>query len=568
MKQKIHILSDQMMKRIAAGEVVERPASVVKELMENSIDAGASNIDLLVKDAGSTLIKVVDDGEGMTENDARICCERHATSKIEQPQDLDSIATLGFRGEALASISSISQLTIETCTPEASETVQVLFQNGEINHVAKSAPRPGTVISVQNLFYNVPARKKFLKTPATELRQIVLAFKRIALAHPHIHFALHINNEKTMDFSKGTQEERIRDIVGPDKSVQLVSFEKEAATLSLFGYISRPGDFKRTRDEQYIFLNRRYIVNRSITHAILTAYGPRLDKMEFPAYAIFIALDPKYVDVNVHPTKIEVRFSDEKFIHDILHRAVKEAMATSRIIPDMNLIPGGNRNSFKSVPRRNEENEEQLSLEVQRPLFIEPGHSMKPVHEINQTFWQLHHKYILTQIKSGLTLIDQHAAHERILFERAMQARNHTSGLSQQMLFPQTVDLSVDYFMILTEMIPCLEKIGFGIREFGNQTVIIESVPPEVKPGTERELLMHMIDYYRETQQNYPDLWHAVAATFACKAAIKTGDPLTESEMASLVDRLFATEEPYFCPHGRPVVVNLTIEEIDRRFKR
>lgn len=572
MSKKIHILSEFLMKRIAAGEVIERPASVVKELLENSIDAGATSITLAVKDAGTTLIQVTDNGSGMSEQDTLLCIERHATSKISDVHDLDEIATLGFRGEALASIGTVSRMTISSRTVAETEGTQAYIEDGEIREVQKVASNPGTTIKVQDLFYNVPARRKFQKSAATELRHIMVAFRRIALAYPELHFKLFINDDRTTDLPSGDIKDRIRDLLGPDKAADLVYFNQEIGSLKMEGFVSRPGHFRRSRDDQYFFLNKRAISHKSLVHSVLSSYGTRLGSGEYPIYLVYISMEARFVDVNVHPTKSEVRFADEKYLHDALFRAVRDGLKTPDSVPDLGIVHGRRSVSHIPTPSRSVVMQDmgQLTLDVQKPATVSEVASSvaQNVNQDSPLLWQVHNRYILSQIKSGLTIIDQHAAHERILYEWALKSRENQAGISQQLLFPQTVQLLPDDFVILTDMLPGLEKIGFVIKDFGNLTVVIEAVPLEVKAGGERELLQEMIEEYRETQTHLKDRLEAVAASFACKAAIKSGDKLTQSEMASLIDRLFASDEPYYCPHGRPVVVNLSLQEIDHRFGR
>ncbi|MBN1894177.1 DNA mismatch repair endonuclease MutL [bacterium] len=567
MNPKIKKLPEILMKRIAAGEVVERPASVVKELLENALDAGATAVRLWIADGGMELIRVADDGEGMTEQDAGLCCERHATSKITSPEDLEAIQTFGFRGEALASIGSVARMEIVTRTEEDPEATRIHIEDGRVTSVEKTAGTRGTLVSVRNLFYNVPARKKFQKSPGNEFRHCVLAFKRMALSHPAVRFTLFVQDEKTMDLAPGTEEERVRSLLGDARSHHLVSFNRESGTLKCRGFVSRPGEARRTRDDQYLFVNRRYIQSRNLMHAVLSAYGPRLDKSEYPFYVLFLETDPRDVDVNVHPTKIEVRFSDERFIHDLVYRGIRDALKSPPAVPQLFLVPGGKRLNVPPPVSRNEPPDGQLSLEVQRPLFNIDTTIYPAAEPTAPVFWQVHNRYILSQIKSGLTLIDQHAAHERILFEKALAARKGPAH-SQQMLFPQTVRVEPEDFAVLTEILPYLERIGFSVKDFGNGALVIEAVPVDVKTGMERELLQDILDEYKETRKEFSDIWESVAAAYACRSAIKSGDKLTLMEMASLVDQLFAADEPYFCPHGRPVVVTVNLEELDRRFGR
>lgn len=570
MTARIKILPELVMKRIAAGEVIERPASVAKELLENSIDAGADSISLIVRDAGAGLIQVVDDGCGMSSEDAALCCERHATSKVYTTEDLESILTMGFRGEALASISSVARMEIVTCRENDEESSRLMYENGEVVQHLKASPRKGTAISVKDLFYNMPARRKFLKTPSTELRHIISVFRHIAIAFPEVEFELIIDNEQTYDLRSADRKQRILDLLSSSSVHAYIPVEKTIGSVSLQGLISRPGSGRKSRQNQLFFLNNRYISDRSLSHAVLSAYGTRLPRNEYPEYFIFLRIDPARVDVNVHPTKMEVRFLDSKLVYDTVRRAVADGLRTPAVVPELQLVPGKISGAGRgAAQKRNPEDMGQLTLEAQRPV-VGGGSVMDFRSERRErpSFWQLHDTYILTQVKSSLVLIDQHVAHERILFEKALSAMEDKRGISQQLLFPQSVPLEADEYAVLTDMLPYLNSIGFQLREFGKNTVIVEAVPVTMKNGTEKDLLIEMIDMYREENTAADTVSEKIAAVYACKAAVKSGDPLTLQEMASLVDQLFSTQEPYFCPHGRPIIVNLTLEEIDKKFGR
>jgi len=568
MKSKIHILTDHLMKRIAAGEVIERPASVVKELLENSLDAESTKISLLIEEGGIEKIQVVDNGSGMTEEDVLLCCERHATSKISSQHDLENIHTFGFRGEALASISSVSRMEIISMTEDDSEATHVFLENGKIKEVMKSAPRKGTTITVKDIFSHIPARRKFLKRPSTELRHIIAAFRKICLANPDIEFTLFINGNKTYDLRPGKLEKRIQDLLGKEKTSNLISIEKKNNLYSFYGLISKPTDPVKTRENQFFFLNKRSVINKSVIHAILSAYESRLARNAYPVYILFLETEPQRFDVNVHPAKIEVRFRDERIIHDFIRSAVKEALNKPSVIPELNVIHNKKRYG-KTQKRIDAADMGQLTLDAQEPA---DENNQKHYHvkgfQDTPKLWQIHKRYIISQIKSGLTIIDQHVAHERVLYEKALNSLKGNEGISQQLLFPQTIQLSPDDYILLTEILPFLEKIGFSIKEFGRNTIIIEAIPADIRRGFEKDMLIDIIDHYNETRDETSDAKDAVAKSYACKSAIKSGKEMTDEEMASLIDQLFATENPYFCPHGRPVVVNLSIEEIDKRFGR
>ncbi len=566
MNGKIHILPEQVMKRIAAGEVVERPASVVKELVENALDAGASSVTVVLKGGGLERIQVTDDGEGMSEADAMACTRRHATSKITRAEDLEEIRTLGFRGEALASIGSVSRMEIVTRTEPDEEATQVVLENGEIRDVLKAGAPRGTSVIVKDLFAFVPARRKFLKSPPAELRHAVTAVRRLALSHPATGFSLFIEGDKVLDAAPESLRDRVRRMLGEEKAARLVPVRGQSPGLGLEGFVHKPGMGGRTRDDQFFFINRRFFQSRNLLHAVSSAYGTRLSQGEFPFFILFLEMEPSRFDANVHPTKIEVRFADERFLHDQVRHWVEEALKTPESAAELRLVTG--LRGFPQAGRRPAAPTDygQLSLAVQAqtpaPAGEKPGRTEEP------SFWQIQNRYILSRIRSGLILIDQHVAHERILYEQAMKSMSEREGLSQQLLFPTTVELAPDDYLALTEILPALQRIGFGIREFGRNTVVIESVPVEVRGGDEKSLLAELIAQYREEAASGEPLYERIAKAYSCKSAVKAGEKLSAVEMESLVDRLFAAENPYFCPHGRPVVVNLTVEEIDRRFGR
>lgn len=568
MNGKIHILPEQVMKRIAAGEVVERPASVVKELAENALDAGASSVTIVLKGGGLERIQVTDDGEGMSEADAMACTRRHATSKIARAEDLDGIRTLGFRGEALASIGSVSRMEIVTRREPDAEATQVVLENGAILDVLKAGAPAGTSVIVKDLFAFVPARRKFLKSPPAELRHAVTAVRRLALSHPETGFSLFIEGDKVLDAAPETLRDRVRRILGEEKAARLVRVQGRSPGLSLEGFAHKPGMGGRTRDDQFFFINRRFFQSRNLLHAVSSAYGTRLSHDEFPFFILFLEMDPSRFDANVHPTKIEVRFADDRFLHDQVRHWVEEALKAPESAAELRLVTGP-RGIGQAVRRPSAPPDYgQLSLAVQAQTPAPASSGGKPGRPEEPAFWQIQNRYILSRIRSGLILIDQHVAHERVLYEQAMKSMAERGGLSQQLLFPTTVELAPDDYLALTEILPALQRIGFGIREFGRNTVVIESVPVDVRGGDEKSLLSDLIAHYREEAASGEPLYERIAKAYSCKSAVKAGEKLSAVEMESLVDRLFAAENPYFCPHGRPVVVNLTIEEIDRRFGR
>lgn len=608
MASRIKILPDNLASKIAAGEVVQRPESVVKELLENAVDANSTSIELIVKQAGKSLIQVCDNGTGMTEEEAVLCIHKHATSKISSMEDLESIATLGFRGEALSSIASVCQLEIRTETRDAEiGTLLKVESENEIITEKISAPK-GTCIAVKNIFYNIPARRKFLKTDSTELKHIIDTFNRIALAYPEISFKFYNSENLVFDYKASNLEERIQQVFADNMMEALIPVKEETDYLSLNGYIGKPSIFKKSRGEQYLFLNKRFVINKNINHAVFTAFENILEKGDYPFFILFVTLDPKKVDVNIHPSKLEVKFDDEKDIYNFVLSVVRKSIGSHDLVPTMsfeNVTSQGERLSFNAF---NAVKQNDFS---DRPVFIErekrerttvtdedidlvfssltknilPGSSSgyeqtenkfeKQVEhsastEIETTFLiQLHNKYILSQIKSGLMIIDQHVAHERILYEKVLSRLEANMPFTQQLLFPIKVQFDVASYEILKELNLMITKLGFKLKYLPKSYVMIEGVPDDIKNGSEEKILREFISEYVNNQtEKQLEEKDNVAKSYSCKAAIKAGDKLSEKEMRLLIDQLFATSMPYVCPHGRPIVIKISLEEFDRRFGR
>ena len=614
---KIKILPENIANKIAAGEVVQRPESVVKELIENSIDAGAGTIELLIKRAGKILIQVIDDGMGMIEEDAILCVQKHATSKISRMEDLDSISTLGFRGEALSSIASVSQLEIRTETKEEELGTLIRIDDGTTINKEKGSFPKGTSVSVKNLFFNTPARRNFLKTDSTELKHIIDIFNKIALSHHKINFKLYNDDDVICDYPSGSLDDRMRHVFADNMLDALIPVDERTDYLNIYGFVGKPSMLKKSKGDQYIFLNWRYVVARSINHAVFTAYENILEKGDYPFFVLFIELDPKRVDVNVHPSKLEVRFDDEKTIYNFVLAVIKKSLGTHDLVPSMmftqtteegekmrfdnfNKIEKNDFSDrpsfaekksfaktnfsdkeidliFSSLPDTSQQTEPE---EVVRPPFDktesrEIYHQQEvQANEVRREddtpfIIQLHNKYILSQIKSGLMIIDQHAAHERILYEKALKRFEANMPFSQQLLFPKTLDLDPARFEILKEINPYLMKLGFAVKFFGRNAIVIEGVPEDIKKGSEEKVLIGLIEEYTiNLSEKKLEERENIAKSYSCKTAIKTGDYLNEKEMRLLIDQLFATSMPYVCPHGRPIVVKISLDEFDRRFGR
>ena len=618
-------LPESIAQKIAAGEVVTRPESVVKELLENSLDAGARNITIILKDAGRTLIQIVDDGSGMSREDARTSVERHATSKLSSIEDLEHLNTYGFRGEALAAIAAVSKFEMLTRTSREELGTQLVVEGSILRSCESTACDEGTSISVRNLFFNIPARRKFMKTEATEFKHVVDTVTKAALAHSDVHFIFVSDGDMIFDLPSDVPlPERIEQIFGSRLRGALIPIERVSSQLHVHGFISAPSFVKRVRTEQFFFVNNRPIVSRSLSYAVASAYEHLVEKGAFPSVFLFITVDPQTIDVNVHPQKLEIKFEDERTITEEVRRALQEALTRATtatategaLAPNMAMPDAINTSSdparmrfpdyasvqnidaikqngtFKAPinePGINSGNGlgtlERLFGAKPDDLFrgksIETLSTGTPQIRTEKTglaaevlkdrpvLWQLHNKYIFSQIKSGLMIVDQHVAHERILYERALRSMEENNPSSQQLLFPQNIELLPREMALVKELLPELEKIGFQLRFFGGTSIIIDGIPADVHSGREETILREVLDGYDEAgETRTTPTRDALAATFACKAAIKAGDKLTQEEMHVLIEQLFETQMPYVCPHGRPIVIKLAIDELDRRFGR
>ncbi len=572
---KIKLLSDDLKNKIAAGEVVERPASVVKELIENSLDSGATEIDVIVKGGGNVSVQVIDNGVGLEKDDLLIAFARHSTSKIESVEDLSSIDTLGFRGEALSSIASVAKVKALSSVNGEDSGYEISVSGGEISEPEPVALSKGTAISVSDLFFSIPARRKFLKSAQVELRHIIRTVRRFGLCQPNVRFTLTADDKEVMTLAPMNFIDRIAAVHDPSYRENLLEVNHQAGLFAITGYVGNLNLVRKRRGEQNLFLNGRYIVNKLLNSAIYSAYQSLVSRGEFPFFVITLEVPLDTVDVNVHPMKIEVRFRDEWRVYHALKTSVTEALDDIlSTIPDFlkpseSFPSSGGQAGFSFPQSTSSAILSRQSIERAKSYVQTMGETQMEEEGVNlENIWQVHTKYIVSEIKSGLVVIDQHVAHERVLFEQAMDAMEGNPLPSQSLLFPEVVELPIEDFSTLLELLPYLEKIGFRMKEFGKNTVMIEGVPSELGWGNEREVLTEIIDTYRSQQKAQPSFMEAVAASFACKAAVKAGDVLTQEEMQSLVDRLFATQHPYYCPHGRPIMVNLSLDELDRRFER
>ena len=590
----IKALSEDLRNKISAGEVVERPSSVVKELIENSLDAGSSEISIVIEKGGHHTIQVRDNGSGISPDDLPSSIRRFHTSKIETVDDLFSINTLGFRGEALSSIASISEMSILSSNGNG-EGAELPILNGAPGEVQPAADIGGTEITIRNLFYNTPARKKFLKTPRTELRKIVDVVRCYGLAFPDVEFRLVADDRDIFHVHAEPLEERIDNLLDPTYSRNLLPLNITKGDFALSGFVGNLNLVRSRPGEQYLFLNRRFIKDRLMNRAVYNAYESLIKRGEYPFFVINLLLPRDQVDVNVHPMKTEVRFKDEWRLFHILKSEVADALSSV-----LDTIPGfdtsyqngeinkgnDNFNPYSTAPRETiptDPNQNTLEfnsfdnlspskVDILRARDYVTKLAEKPVKNQQsiamENIWQIHKKYIVSEVNSGLVIIDQHVAHERILYEDALKAFESTSMASQTLLFPETLEFSPDDFDALFDVLPYLEKIGFKIKKQDNLSIKIDAIPSEMAIGNEREVIREILDNFLKERKKYSSFQEGIAAMFACKAAIKAGDSLMREEMQELVNRLFSTKHPYYCPHGRPIIVQMSLDELDGRFER
>lgn len=603
----IQLLPDAVANQIAAGEVVQRPASAVKELIENAIDAGADKIKLIVKDGGKSLIQLIDNGCGMSITDARLCFERHATSKIRKAEDLFAIRTMGFRGEALASIAAIAHVELKTRRVEDELGTFIEVAGSEVVRQEPEAMPAGTSIRIKNLFYNIPARRNFLKSNAVEMRHIIEEFQRTALAYPHIYFTLHNDGQELFQLPPESLKQRVVHVFGNHYNQRLVPVEEETTIINLKGFIGKPEYAKKTRGEQYFFVNNRFVKDPYLNHAVVKAYEGILPSDSFPLYVLFIEIDPAKIDINVHPTKTEIKYDDERAIYAILQSAVKRSLGRYNITPtlDFNQETGfsqmispkpleeitppsitfnpdynpfdsgkpseGRRLSPMASPWKTLYQITEKPADIQLPLHgKEHTAAEEPAYSIRKQPFQLHNRYIMSQIHSGFILIDQQAAHERILFEQFRQQQESRQGASQQSLFPQTVEFGGTDYQLMLDLLPDIRALGFQIREFGRNTFVVEGIPADLTTGlNEREVLDRLLEDCKHNQSQLKlSKREQLAKSLARHAAIRPGMELTPEDMADLIDRLFACEMPNLSLNGKPIILTFTLQELMERFER
>ncbi len=594
----IHLLPDSIANQIAAGEVVQRPASAIKELMENALDAGASSIKLIVKEAGKVLIQVVDDGWGMSETDARMSLERHATSKIKTADDLFRLRTMGFRGEALASIAAISQFEMKTRTEHADLGTHLIVEASEVKSQSPTACEKGTNISIKNLFYNIPARRNFLKSNAVEMRHIIEEFQRLALAHPHIAFSLHHDDELIYELVPSKLSQRVVALFGKSFQGQLAPCQEETTLVKITGYIGRPESARKTRGEQFIFVNQRYIRNNYLNHAVTSAFEGLLPDGNFPFYVLFIEIDPKHIDVNVHPTKTEIKFDDERAVYGVVWAAVKQALGAHNLAPaidfksDINIVGKLNLGLTKeqymdeqfstALHKSNLKNWEK-AFEQDMPesrlfqkseldsttLRFESSLNQPELQAKEETgIFQFQQKYIIRASKTGLMIIDQQTAHERVLFEKYLARLKGAPGNSQQSLFPQTVTLPASDFALVMEVQQELQALGFRFELFGKNAFLVTGIPAGVETS-EKELFEGLLEQFKKNQSELQlPLQDNLALALARRSSVKSGQKLAPEEIKSIVEGLFSCSKPNFSPDGRPTFFTFETSKIESYFTR
>jgi DNA mismatch repair protein MutL len=566
---RIKILPDKIVNLIAAGEVVDRPSSVVKELIENAIDAGATQITVETKGDGRQLIRVSDDGMGISEEDVALAFERHATSKIASAEDLDRIATMGFRGEALSSIASVSEVEIVTRTRTDEVATRLVVRGGRVEDTSQTSRSPGTTVSAANLFYNAPARAKFLKTKATELRHITRTFAQHAMTQYGISMKLIRDRRVILSLpAVDSIEERIRGILGSNFGENSMAVDVADEHIQVCGFLSRPEEARTSSGYTSIFVNARPVESRLILRAVCDAYGNTLKSNRYPTGVILVRIDPGEVDFNVHPTKKQVRFRNEGDVRRFVFRAVQSALQSRRMVPP--LIG----RQHRSAPPKRDARAGRIPLMSKQEIFVQETPkqyrpAVRPKSDAEVTaIAQIKNSYILAESEMEFYLIDQHAAHERVLYEEIKTNLEGREAVSQNLLFPESVHVTPEEEDLIDEHLEAIKKMGFDIRKFGRRTYVVEAVPALLKASLQKTILNEMVDEVLATRAESDDMYHLLAAGFACRGAIKAGDKQSPAEIQALLDQLFKSKMPFACPHGRPTMIRLSWEEIERRFLR
>ncbi|MEP7145088.1 MAG: DNA mismatch repair endonuclease MutL, partial [Ferruginibacter sp.] len=615
----IQLLPDNIANQIAAGEVIQRPASAVKELLENAVDAEATEIRLFVNDAGKALVQVIDNGKGMSETDARMSFERHATSKIRNIEDLFHIKTMGFRGEALASIAAVAQVELKSKKAAEATGTYIEIDNSLVKKQEPIAMEQGTSIAMKNLFFNVPARRNFLKSNPSELRHIIDEFIRVSMSFPDIFFSFTSNGQQVFHLEKGTLKQRIVQLLGNNYNSKLVSVQEKTDYMNVYGFVGKPETAKKTRGDQYFFVNNRFIKSPYLNHAVINAFDSMIAKDSFPMYTLFIDLDPAQLDINVHPTKQEIKFEDEKIVYAFVQSAVKHALAQFSISPTLDFeldssiqqldavskpftdekkSSASSSSLYNTFTQKNQahfiENKSELKhwrdfyepvSDAMQPITgdqLQPANVTVPINDLvalytekrqqiqeDTPLQQMHFTYIVAQNDAGFIVIHQQNAHERILYERFIKAVDGKPIAIQQSLFPQMMELAAPDTVVLKELLPDLHFLGYHLESFGNNTFLIQGTPADVDQGNEKTAIEKMLEQYKHFSN---DLKYSkrekLLRSLAWQQAIKAGKSLTQKEMRSLVQELFICALPNITPNGKPTYTAFKKNELDRMFGR
>ena len=607
----IQLLPDHVANQIAAGEVVQRPASVVKELLENAVDAKATDIKLIIKDAGKSLVQVIDNGLGMTVTDARLCFERHATSKIRQAEDLFSLHTKGFRGEALASIAAIAHVEMKTKQDQEELGTHIVIEGSKFVSQDVAVLPKGTSFSVKNLFFNIPARRNFLKSETVEHRHIVDEFQRVALAHPNIHFTYYHNGSDLFNLPQSNSRQRIVNIFSGKTNEKLVPVQEETEIVSIQGFVSKPEFAKKNRGEQFFFVNDRFIKSGYLHHAVMAAYEGLLKDGAQPSYFLYLNVPPNTIDINIHPTKTEIKFDDEHALYAILRSAIKHSLGQFNVAPildfdrDSNLdTPYNYKNAVASTPTiqvdgafnpfsdetpnkhfttyRKTENtanweslyvglkqdtEEIGNLELESDEVTGSLFNENEIEQATNKTYQIHKKYIVNPIKSGMVIVDQQRAHQRVLYEQFLTNMTVDQASSQQLLFPLNLFFSKSEMKLISELQLSLVNTGFVFEATNDDHVVISGLPINV---TESEVSMLLEQLLSDLQDGIPESSFSqndsIAKSMAKSLAVKTGTYLTEKEQENLVNGLFACKEPNVSPFQKPTFITMRVEDLDKKF--
>ena len=609
----IHLLPDNIANQIAAGEVIQRPSSAVKELLENAVDARATEIKLIVSDSGKNLISVVDNGKGMSETDARMAFERHATSKIQQIEDLFRIKTMGFRGEALASIAAVAQVELKTKRAEDELGTFIEIENSQVVKQELCAAPIGTTISMKNLFFNVPARRNFLKSNAAEMRHIVDEFIRVAMAFPEVFFSLTSNGQQVFHLEAGTLKQRIVQILGNNYNAKLVSVQEQTDYMDIYGFVGKPETAKKTRGDQYFFVNSRFIKSAYLNHAVNNAFDSMIAKDSFPGYVLFIDLDPSFIDINVHPTKQEIKFEDEKIVYAFVQAAVKHALAQFSIAPSLDFTLNAEIQSLDSVnmPFTDDKKQSTVSSGLYQTFTgkhqahkIEPTAKSELKHwkdfftsptdgsphstfeyekttassnhvfpklnlelQSNNPYIQLHQTYIIATSNTGFMLVHQQHAHERILYERYTQQTHSKIPATQKSLFPVTLELATPDAVLLEDLLPEIAALGYEIEPFGTNTFVIQGTPADIGSGNEKHSIELLLEQFKHFSNDVKYSKREKLVRCMCRQqAIKAGQTLSQKEMKVLLEDLFACSTPNSTPTGNPTYLEFTEDYLDRMF--